>query len=133
MDIKEIALKVADSLRNKVDGISHMQSNQGLVSFAEALIAEVQNQNEPVAYRWKERERWLSWYVDWTWHDKAKSLGFPIEYAYTFPPSVEAIENKVAEACALQVATETKFHWLDAARVAKEIRSGEWRKHMKGD
>lgn len=27
MDIKEIALKVADSLRNKVDGISHMQSN----------------------------------------------------------------------------------------------------------
>ena len=36
--IKEIALKVADSLRNKVDGISHMQSNQGLVRFAEALI-----------------------------------------------------------------------------------------------
>ncbi len=39
MDIKEIALKVADSLRNKVDGISHMQSNQGLVAFAEALIS----------------------------------------------------------------------------------------------
>ena len=39
MDIKEIALKVADSLRNKVDGISHMQSNQGLVRFAEAFIA----------------------------------------------------------------------------------------------
>ena len=33
MDIKEIALKVADSLRNKIDGISHMQSNQGLVRF----------------------------------------------------------------------------------------------------
>ena len=50
MDIKEIALKVADSLRNKVDGISHMQSNQGLVAFAEALIAEIAKQNEPVAY-----------------------------------------------------------------------------------
>ena len=40
-------------------------------------------------------------------------------------------EQRVAEACALQVATETKFHWLDAARVAKEIRSGEYRKFMK--
>ena len=41
-------------------------------------------------------------------------------------------EQRVAEACALQVATEIKFHWLDAARVAKEIRSGEYRKFMKG-
>ncbi len=40
-------------------------------------------------------------------------------------------EQRVAEACALQVATETKFHRLDAARVAKEIRSGEWRKFVK--
>ena len=44
MDIKEIALKVADSLRNKVDGISHMQSNQGLVAFAEALVTEIANE-----------------------------------------------------------------------------------------
>lgn len=50
MDIKEIALKVADSLRNKVDGVSHMQSNQGLVRFAEALIAELAKQNEPVGW-----------------------------------------------------------------------------------
>ena len=40
-------------------------------------------------------------------------------------------EQRVAEACALQVVTEIKFHWLDAARVAKEIRSGEWRKFVK--
>lgn len=55
MDIKEIALKVADSLRNKVDGISHMQSNQGLASFAEALISAyktdlLKEAGEPVAY-----------------------------------------------------------------------------------
>lgn len=55
MDIKEIALKVADSLRNKVDGISHMQSNQGLACFAEAFIesykAELLKEvGEPVAY-----------------------------------------------------------------------------------
>ena len=55
MDTKEIALKVADSLRNKVDGISHMQSNQGLARFAEALIksykAELLKEvGEPVLY-----------------------------------------------------------------------------------
>ena len=51
----------------------------------------------------------------------------------TLKDQLAKAEQRVAEACALQVATETKFHWLDAARVAKEIRSGEWRKHMKGD
>ena len=53
---------------------------------------------------------------------------------YGHPKYLEEIakaEQRVAEACALQVATETKFHWLDAARVAKEIRSGEWRKFVK--
>ena len=43
----------------------------------------------------------------------------------------DSVAQKVAAACALQVATETRFHWLDAARVAKEIRSGEWRKFVK--
>ena len=52
--IKEIALKVADSLRNKIDGISHMQSNQGLVAFAEAFIESYKAEllkgiEEPVA------------------------------------------------------------------------------------
>ena len=45
LNIKEIALKVADSLQNKIDGISHMQSNQGLVRFAEALVAELAKQS----------------------------------------------------------------------------------------
>ena len=40
-------------------------------------------------------------------------------------------EQRVADACALQVATETRFRELDAARVAREIRSGEWRKFVK--
>ena len=134
MDIKEIALKVADSLRNKVDGISHMQSNQGLVAFAEALIAELAKQNEPVyAFRRKGLDDFCT--CDKQRFDELsqKTTLFEVRVFYTIPPSVEAIENKVAEACALQVATEIKFHWLDAARVAKEIRSGEWRKHMKGD
>ena len=140
MDIKEIALKVADSLRNKVDGISHMQSNQGLVAFAEALIAEIAKQNVPCAFL----HEWIEYHpfgdtfagepcATITNDEKPFDSSDTVSPLFTFPPSVEAIENKVAEACALQVATEIKFHWLDAARVAKEIRSGEWRKHMKGD
>ena len=50
LNIKEIAMNVADSLRNKIDGISHMQSNQGLVAFAEALIAENDGWNFQVSY-----------------------------------------------------------------------------------
>ena len=49
----------------------------------------------------------------------------------TLKDQLAKAEQRVAEACALQVATEIKFHWLDAARVAKEIRSGEWRKFVK--
>ena len=138
MDIKEIALKVADSLRNKVDGISHMQSNQGLVAFAEALIAELAKQNVPCAFL----HEWIEYHpfgdtfagkpcATITNDEKPFDSSDTVSPLFTFPPSVEAIENKVAEACALQVATETRFHWLDAARVAKEIRSGEWRKFVK--
>ena len=78
MDIKEIALKVADSLRNKVDGISHMQSNQGLVAFAEALIAELAKQNEPVACRYKDHNG------HWCFMDKQYGNNEPL---YTYPPT----------------------------------------------
>jgi len=46
-------------------------------------------QQEPVAWRWSESngQRWFDWTVDWSHHDKAKSMGFPIEYAYTSPPA----------------------------------------------
>ncbi len=54
-----------------------------------------------------------------------------IEFAEALIAELAKAEQRVAEACAVQVATETKFHWLDAARVAKEIRSGEWRKFVK--
>ena len=53
------------------------------------------------------------------------------DVADSYKDQLAKVEQRVAEACALQVATETRFHWLDAARVAKEIRSGEWRKFVK--
>jgi hypothetical protein len=54
-----------------------------------------------------------------------------VEFTEALIAELAKAEQRVAEACALQVATETKLHWLDAARVAKEIRSGEWRKFVK--
>ena len=66
-------------------------------------------------------ERWLKY------ESEAKRI---IQLVRQYAPDKRA-EQRVAEACALQVATETRFHWLDAARVAKEIRSGEYRKFMK--
>ena len=131
MDIKEIAERVSKRIYVE-DGL--LLSKFISEKFAEALIAELAKQNEPVyAFRRKGLDDFCT--CDKQRFDELsqKTTLFEVRVFYTIPPSVDAIENKVAEACALQVATEIKFHWLDAARVAKEIRSGEWRKHMKGD
>lgn len=39
---------------------------------------------EPVAWRWTESngQHWFDWRTDWTHHDRAKAMGFAIEYAY---------------------------------------------------
>ena len=101
MDIKEIALKVADSLRNKIGGISHMQSNQGLVRFAEALVAELAKQNEPVLY--------AEFAEDGGW------LGVASEYQdYLEEPHELYTSNQVA--AAILKATkplEERLSWLD--------------------
>ena len=135
LNIKEIALKVAQATNLHYIVTSERHTNDDWnIRFAEALVAEIAKQNEPVyAFRRKGLDDFYT--CDKQRFDELsqKTTLFEVRVFYTIPPSVEAIENKVAEACALQVATETKFHWLDAARVAKEIRSGEWRKHMKGD
>jgi hypothetical protein len=46
---------------------------------------------EPVAWRWSESEgeRWFGWTTDWSHHDKAKLMAFPIEYAYTTSPAAQ--------------------------------------------
>ena len=136
MDIKEIAKRI----RKTNNSYMLSMSPDIAAKFAEALIAELAKQNVPCAFL----HEWIEYHpfgdtfagepcATITNDEKPFDSSDTVSPLFTFPPSVEAIENKVAEACALQVATEIKFHWLDAARVAKEIRSGEWRKHMKGD
>ena len=129
MDIKEIALKVADSLRNKVDGISHMQSNQGLVAFAEALIAELAKQNVPCAFL----HEWIEYHpfgdtfagepcATITNDEKPFDSSDTVSPLFTFPPSVEAIENKVAEACAEFV--KCGDHEYDPLVIARKLSEG---------
>lgn len=130
MNIKEIALKVADSLRNKVDGISHMQSNQGLVRFAEALVAEIQRQSVPVAEVLSlfpgEPDSYINAraigvdpFNTWTFPQPGTKL-------YTIPPTAEQIANETAEACA-RVYLDT----YDLTDIAEAIRSGAWKEFKK--
>ena len=110
MDIKEIALKVADSLRNKVDGISHMQSNQGLVAFAEALIAEIAKQNESCAFL----HEWIEYHAFGdifagvrcaaiTSDEKPFDSSDTVSPLFTIPPTAEQIANETAEAIAAYI------------------------------
>ena len=152
MDIKEIALKVADSLRNKVDGISHMQSNQGLVAFAEALIesykAELLKEvGEPVGYVFKD---------DATRNFYNSRIGSANEYGnyaqplFTSDQVAAAIakatkpleyqlakaEQRVAEACAKWIDGYAGIHQKEmlsdtAKSFADALRRGEYRKFVK--
>ena len=155
MDIKEIALKHArEYLTFKLGGRKGLDVEEivcddeiykeivnELAQQFEALIAELAKQNEPCVFlhEWIEYHPFGDTYAGKrcatiTNDEKPFDSSDTVSPIFTFPPTVEQIakaEQRVAEACALQVATETKFHWLDAARVAKEIRSGEWRKFVK--
>ena len=131
MDIKEIALKVADSLRNKIDGISHMQSNQGLVAFAEALIAEIAKQNEPVAYATTNEEDDLTMlFFDEDEARKYSGVDEPIKL-YTIPPTAEQIANETAEACAKYIdSTNGNIRGVNTV-FSKALRSGAWKDFKK--
>ena len=131
MDIKEIALKVADSLRNKIDGISHMQSNQGLVAFAEALIAEIAKQNEPVAYATTNEEDDLTMlFFDEDEARKYSGDDEPIKL-YTIPPTAEQIANETAEACAKYIdSTNGNIRGVNTV-FSKALRSGAWKDFKK--
>lgn len=49
-------------------------------------------QQEPVAWRWSESGgvRWFDWTTDWSHYDRAKAMGFPIQYAA--PPAQQEPE-----------------------------------------
>ena len=149
LNIKEIALKVADSLRNKIDGISHMQSNQGLVRFAEALIAEVAKGNEPCAFlhEWIEYHPFGDTFVGEpcatiTNDEKPFDSSDTVSPLFTFPPTAEQIANETAEAW-MAVIKKMEANYDKDIRdgdlykatacefIAKSLRSGAWKEFKK--
>lgn len=136
MNIKEIALR----LRNEnPQGIQTYDDY--LVWFAEALVAEIQRQSEPVAFMRK-------WVYDKEQPKKVKNsngrLAWPFKFKlvpvserrilkddvalFTFQPDKAQIEQRVAEACA-------EVAWINASsdcedRVKSAVLS-EYRKFIK--
>lgn len=127
MDIKQIALKVAE------EQFPHLPEE--VMDYAEALVAEIQLQSEPVAFM-STRNGFICK------ENKNPEYNTPL---FTFPPSTEALEDKVAEACAdmcLALVRKEKAHaagygpgYLNytAQDVADMISSGEWKKFRKGE
>ena len=140
MDIKEIAQTLKLKMQDPDDG------RFDIGEFAEALIKSYKDEllkevGEPVAYMCSDEELCRKGYERFSRHnsgDWSISVFTSDQVAAAIAKVTKPLEDqlakaeqRVAEACALQVATEIRFHWLDADRVAKEIRSGEWRKFMK--
>ena len=110
------------------DALEHVRYSCGIAG--EEVANYVDQLQATVAELEEEIERLRADNIAFARNLKGKSATTGATYEHICTQLATA-EQRVAEACALQVATETKFHWLDAARVAKEIRSGEWKRYLK--
>ena len=118
MDIKEIALKVAGEIYG-VNFDEHKPSGKRLISFAEALVAELAKQNEPVA-------RVNGYYSGHPVIMPLVKYVFPVGLAlYTFPPTAEQIANETAEVIAEYCRNQDHYC------LATEIESGAWKEFKK--
>lgn len=128
--IKEVALEVAYKLNSvKQAGLSFTSRDEVIdeyaVKFATAFLAELSKREEAVAWwHYRINNKWDGFTIDEP-PDDAYDEG-SLTKLFTFPPihDIEAIENRVAEACA-KVYLET----YDLTDIADDVRSGEWRKY----
>lgn len=125
MDIKEIALKIAEEMPSGFlwyEGCGHEAGIlvEEVAEFAEALVAEIAKQNEPVVTLKSDDFGWGIW-EDNLEHKPAGS----ILNLYTFPPTAEQIANETAKAIA-EYCRNQDHHCLSA-----EIESGEWKEFKK--
>lgn len=120
MDIKEIVLKLQATDRFRLN-VSELSA----IEFAEALVAELAEQNEPIA--------WL--YPNETALSEHETDGPVVKERiplYTIPPTAEQIANETAEAIARMLEngsflTPESRVALAANGAAKAIRSGAWK------
>lgn len=132
-NLKEIALRLhaTDRFRLNISDLS-------ATDFAEALLAEIAKDNEPVA--------WCVAYEDSSGRTIHSNPTMRKEQAecianqaasdvslcnlYTFQPSTEQIENRVAEACAEYVRI-TMISSKYPVNIPEAIRSGAWNEYLK--
>ena len=131
MDIKEIVLKAGYStvpaywLSDEKPIACSTSNLERLVSFAEALIAELAKQNEPVAYATTNEEDDLTMlFFDEDEARKYSGDDEPIKL-YTIPPTAEQIANETAEAIAEYCRNQDHYC------LATEIESGAWKEFKK--
>ena len=123
MDIKEIALKVAGEIYD-VNFDEHKPSGKRLISFAEALVAEIAKQNEPVAWMYPNETALSEHETD----GPVVKERIPL---YTIPPTAEQIANETAEACAKYVNRfingDGILNEVWISEIESALRNGEWR------
>lgn len=133
MDIKEIALRIAESIDDGSGEQYFVDQDGWITEFAEALIAEIAKQNEPCAFL----HEWFEYhpfgdtvvgepFATITNDEKPFDSSDTVSPLFTFPPTAEQIANETAEACA-RVYLDT----YDLTDIAEAIRSGAWKEFKK--
>ena len=129
MSIKDVAMRVWGMTAVEADTRT---GEQILSDFAEALVAELAKENEPVYYLWENKygdpQQMLS-------SNSGPHPEYVITALYTLPPTAEQIEQRVAEACRKMAVSwgnarldDNGGHALRNFATAVEIE--EWRKYL---
>ena len=138
MDIKEIALKVVVDTVNKLYDSTASYSElteedkKFYWTFAEALIAEIAKQNEPVESQYKGSDgSWKSFDSKDHESNTRNSGDWEVRDLFAFPPTAEQIANETAEACAKYIdSTNGNIRGVNTV-FSKALRSGAWKEFKK--
>ena len=141
MNIKEIALRLAKSMRDK-SGYTTLDLVCNAEAFAEALAAELAKENKPVAWMYEysydlNGDKQGHWPVEMYTHVSFSRSKPSVESTplYPLPPTAEQIEQETVEACAkvckaLADCDENTEPYRQGASWCEEaIRSGAWKEY----
>ena len=121
MNIKEIALKVASELDFSGPIAISPLPDHLYIDFAEALIAELAKQNEPIGAIQNGKFQWNTDGGPEKWRARKDFSG----KLYTLPPTAEQIANETAEAIAEYCRNQDHYC------LATEIENGAWKDFKK--
>ena len=123
MNIKELAIGIAESVDDGSGEQYFLDPEGWIAGFAEALVAELANENKPVYYLWENKygdpQQMLS-------SNSGPHPEYVITALYSLPPTAE---QETAEAIATYFGQQPHVeHFGD--NIAEAIRSGKWREYL---